>query len=62
MTDAGRKSPPMLHTVRDTAAALSMGVSTINAKIKSGQIKSVKIGRSRRIPHEELERLAGVKG
>jgi excisionase family DNA binding protein len=61
MTD-GHKSAPLLYSVKATAAALSLGQSTVWALIKAGRLKAVKIGRATRIPHEELERLAGVKG
>jgi excisionase family DNA binding protein len=50
---------PLLYTVPDAAKRLAIGVSTAWAMISRGEIKTVAIGRSRRIPHTELERIAG---
>jgi excisionase family DNA binding protein len=50
---------PLLYTVPDAAKCLAIGVSTAWAMIRRGEIKTVAIGRSRRIPHTELERIAG---
>jgi hypothetical protein len=42
MTD-GHKSAPLLYSVKATAAALSLGQSTVWALIKAGRLKAVKI-------------------
>lgn len=46
---AGRPSP-LLLTVRDAAAALSIGRSTLYELISAGELDVVRIGRSVRIP------------
>jgi excisionase family DNA binding protein len=51
--------PRLLHTVRHAAEALDLGVSTVWAMIAAGKIRTVRLGRSRRIPDEELRRIAG---
>lgn len=52
---------PLLATRKESGAALRCGMTTIDALIKSGELRSVKIGRSRRIPvsalREYVERL-----
>jgi excisionase family DNA binding protein len=49
----------LLHTIPEAARLLSLGVSTIWKLIHDGELPTVRIGRSRRIPHEALVRLAG---
>jgi excisionase family DNA binding protein len=56
-TAAGKRR--LLHSVRHTAEALDLGVSTVWAMIARGEIRTVQIGRSRRVPDEELKRIAG---
>jgi excisionase family DNA binding protein len=51
--------PRLLHSVRHAAEALDLGVSTVWAMIARGEIRTVQIGRSRRVPDEELKRIAG---
>ena len=46
---------PKLLTVRQAAAALGVGESTVHALIRSGELGSRKIGSSRRIPVEEVD-------
>jgi excisionase family DNA binding protein len=53
------KPERLLHTVPHAAAILDLGVSTIWKLIAEGKLPTVRIGRSRRIPHEALVRLAG---
>jgi len=43
-----------LLTVEEAARRLSIGRTTVYALLKEGQINSVRIGRLRRIPTEEL--------
>ncbi len=47
---------PLLRTVRDAARLLSIGEHGVWDLIAHGEIDSMMIGRSRRIPHEALER------
>lgn len=42
--------------VEEAAQALSIGRSTAWAMIKEGQLATIKIGRSRRVPVSEIER------
>jgi excisionase family DNA binding protein len=49
----------LLHTIPHAAAMLDLGVSTVWKLIAEGKLPTVQIGRSRRIPHEALVRLAG---
>jgi len=50
---------PLLYTPEDAAAKLATGRTTIYALIASGELESVKIGRSRRIPADALETYVG---
>ncbi len=45
---------PLLHTPEDAARIASLGRTTIFELMASGQLPSIKIGRSRRIPHAAL--------
>jgi len=47
---------PILMTVADAAQRLRLGRSRIYTLIMSGELESVKIGRSRRITREALDR------
>ena len=55
------KPDQLLHTVPHAAAMLDLGVSTVWKLIAEGKLPTVRIGRSRRIPHEALVRLAGPR-
>jgi excisionase family DNA binding protein len=46
----------LLYTPEAAAEKLSMGRTTIYGKMASGEIESVKIGRSRRISNDALRR------
>jgi excisionase family DNA binding protein len=46
-----------LLTVRDAARLLALSRSTLYNLMERGALAYVKIGRARRIPHEELQRL-----
>jgi excisionase family DNA binding protein len=46
----------LLHTPEAAAGILSIGRSKTYELMESGELESVKIGRSRRIPHDALER------
>jgi excisionase family DNA binding protein len=45
---------PLLYRVAEAAKLLAIGVSAVNELIACGDLESVKIGASRRIPHEDL--------
>jgi excisionase family DNA binding protein len=53
-TDAPLETDFDLLTVKEAALRLSIGRTTMYALLKDGQIASVRIGRLRRIPAEEL--------
>ncbi len=44
-----------LHTAEATAQMLSLSRTKVFEEIKEGRLKSVKIGRARRIPQSEIE-------
>ncbi len=46
---------PLLHTVAEAAAALKLSRSVTYLLVASGQLKSVKIGRARRITNADLQ-------
>jgi excisionase family DNA binding protein len=45
----------LLYTPEGAATKLASGRTTVYALIKSGELRSVKIGRSRRIPADALQ-------
>lgn len=51
----------ILYPTDEVAQQLGVGLTTAKALIKSGELRSVKIGRSRRVPvdalHEYVQRL-----
>ena len=46
-----------VFTVKEVATMLKLAEITIRHRITRGEIKSIKIGRSRRISKEEVDRL-----
>lgn len=46
---------PLACTVKEAARLLSLGTRKIEYMIKSGELESVKIGRSRRIPRKVID-------
>jgi excisionase family DNA binding protein len=50
---------PLLYTPEGAAAKLATGRTTIYALLQSGELRSIKIGRSRRIPADALEEYVG---
>lgn len=44
----------ILYPVNEVAQQLGVGLTTAKALIKSGELRSVKIGRARRVPAEAL--------
>ncbi len=45
---------PLACTVREAARLLSVGTRKVEYMVQSGELKSIKIGRARRIPRSEL--------
>ena len=50
----------LLHPTAEGAALIGVGRSTLYELIKSGEIKTVKIGRRTLIPHDELVRFVST--
>jgi excisionase family DNA binding protein len=46
---------PILYRAEEVAQLLGVGLTTAKAKIASGELRSIKIGRSRRVPADALE-------
>jgi excisionase family DNA binding protein len=46
--------PPVLLTPEQAARALGLGRTTVYALIRDGELRSVRLGRSRRIPYAHL--------
>jgi excisionase family DNA binding protein len=46
---------PILFKPVEATAKLGVGLTTVKALIRSGELESVRIGRCRRIPAEALE-------
>lgn len=47
-------STPMLYTPAEAAKVLSIGRSTLYSLMDSGDLPSIKVGRCRRIRHDQL--------
>jgi excisionase family DNA binding protein len=62
LTPADRATAPMqgLARVVDAERYLNVSRATVYNLMENGTLRYVKIGRSRRIPWTELQRLAGV--
>lgn len=45
---------PLLYTRAEAQTKLGLGRSTVDKLIRSGELRSVKIGRARRIPADAL--------
>jgi excisionase family DNA binding protein len=58
-TQAMTEIPRLAYSVTEAVAATGMSRATVNRKIASGELKSVKISRRRLIPAAELRRLCG---
>jgi excisionase family DNA binding protein len=46
--------PPILLTPEQAARALGLGRTTVYALMRDGELRSVRLGRSRRIPYASL--------
>lgn len=55
---------PELMTVQQVANYLQISIPTVRRMVSEGRVRSVKIGRARRIPKEALAELieAGMEG
>ena len=49
------KEPPLVLRVEDLAQMLSIGRNTAYELVRSGEIRSIRIGKSYRIPREAIE-------
>ncbi|KKL85469.1 hypothetical protein LCGC14_1954430 [marine sediment metagenome] len=49
------QAEPLLLTTKAAAARLSLAESTLRSLLASGEIESIAIGRSRRIPADALD-------
>lgn len=49
-------SPVLLHRIEDAARILGIGRSNLYKLMDSGEVESIKIGKSRRITQAALER------
>lgn len=47
--------PPLLVSVRSAARILAVGRTTVYELIAAGELETIHIGRSRRVPMAELE-------
>lgn len=58
MTTETTSRPRILLTVEEAAQALRVGRTTVFHLIRTGALDSVRIGRLRRVPLDELHRFA----
>lgn len=58
MKTIDKEQSKLLYSTSSAAAALDVSRSTIYALMKAGLLKSVPFGADKRIPAEEVERLA----
>jgi len=53
--------PPLVYTVEQTAELLAIGRTACYEGVRRGEIPSVRIGRSVRVPRAALERMLGLE-
>lgn len=58
--EPGPTVEPMTRTVRETARILDVSARSVERRVQRGEIRSVKIGRSRRIPLDAIDELLGT--
>jgi len=51
---------PLTYTVEEVAALLRVGRSAAYAAVRAGDIPSIRVGRSIRVPRFQLERMLGL--
>ena len=51
---------PLVLRVEDLSRALGIGRNTAYELVRSGQIRSIRIGRQLRIPRDELQRYLNI--
>lgn len=51
---------PLVLRVEDLSRALGIGRNTAYELVRSGQIRSIRIGRQLRIPRDELQRFLNI--
>ena len=51
---------PLVLRVEDLSRALGIGRNTAYKLVRSGQIRSIRIGRQLRIPRDELQRFLNI--
>lgn len=47
---------PLAHDLNGTAARMGLGRTTVHHLVKSGQLRSVKVGRRRLVTEDEIRR------
>ena len=55
-TSKPSRPPPLLFTVEDVCERTQLGRTRIYQELKSGRLRSITLGKSRRIPVMELHR------
>jgi excisionase family DNA binding protein len=55
-----RQEPPLAFPMAEAAATLRVSKAHLYRLIARGELRSTKIGGSRRVPRSEVERLAGM--
>jgi excisionase family DNA binding protein len=56
------ENPAQGRTIKQTAAALGVSVSSVESMVATGRIQSVLFGRRRIIPQAEIDRLLALPG
>lgn len=51
--------PRLAYSLTEAALVTGLSLSTINRRLASGEIRSVKVGRRRLVPVSELQRMVG---
>ncbi len=57
VSTAKRTAPPAFLTYKEFAYESRLSPSTVRKRVRQGEIRAARIGRSVRIPRSELERL-----
>ncbi len=62
METAANERAPDVYTVEEAGERLRIGRSAAYQAVKAGEIPSIRVGRSLRVPRHQLERLLGLAG